>query len=483
MIALDLYPDLREKYTDQELFELMSENLKLKPVEAYIGANSNKASIAFEITFQGRTPQKVAQVINEIVSLFLEANLRDREEKAKNTVQFLKKQTEELKDIIRKKEILIAQFKARHQESLPGLYELNRSTLEKLGQQIEQQEENIRRLQDGKAYLQSQLASIPPFLPRPQSRDNDLEFLRKQYIALKATLSENHPDILALKNKIAALEKENYSSELTRATKDDISDIQKQLAILKQKYSVNHPDKIALEKKLNELLQSKQNMGKQSKNKPPTKVPDNPIYLTLRQRLQETKLAIQAEKRELKKLKVHHDKYSKRIENTPSVEQEYKELLRGYNNAEEQYQKNLERLMAAQEGLNLEKKRMSERLTLISPPFVPEKPNSPNRQALLALAVILALGAGLGFGTFMESLDNTVHNSDDLSTLIDKPVLAVIPYLETKADINRQRRKKIIVFGCILTTLILVVSSIHFFYRPLDILFYIITRNLKLIFA
>ena len=258
---LDLYPALSVKYTDQELFELMSENLTLKPVEAYIGANSNKASIAFEITFQGRNPQKVAQVINEIVSLFLEANLRDREEKAKNTVQFLKKQTEELKNLIRKKEILIAQFKARHQESLPGLYELNRSTLEKLGQQIEQQEENIRRLQDGKAYLQSQLASIPPFLPRPQSRDNDLEFLRKQYIALKATLSENHPDILALKNKIAALEKENYSSEQTRATKDDISDIQKQLAILKQKYSVNHPDYIALEKKLNELLQSKQNMG------------------------------------------------------------------------------------------------------------------------------------------------------------------------------------------------------------------------------
>ena len=89
--------------------------------------------------------------------------------------------------------------------------------------------------------------------------------------------------------------------------------------------------------------------------------------------------------------------------------------------------------MEAQLGENLETERKGERFTLIEPPVEPQKPVSPNRTLILALGVVLALGAAIGIMLLLEALDTRIRGRDDIIAMLQVPPLAVIPWAEQPA--------------------------------------------------
>jgi uncharacterized protein involved in exopolysaccharide biosynthesis len=479
----DLYQDIRDNHTHQELVEKLRQDIELTPITTKWGKHNDQvATTAFEIGFRGKDPNTVAEVTNELTSIFLEANLHDREAKAQTTVDFLTKQQKSLRQEIADKETAIAAFKNSHPTELPEMLQGNRNTMERLAQQIDLKESEMRRLTNQKALLESQLTTIPPYV-FDEASDTDLETLKRRYTAFKATLSEQHPDMLMLKNKIAALEKGSIGFESRGDLQAERNELMTQRSILKKRYSDLHPDLIALNKKIESLDHKIANHQEPESSGNTARVhPNNPVYLNIHHQIQQTAVDIREGKKELRALKNNYAQYVKRIENTPKIEQEYKSLMRGYTNAQQQFETISERLMVAEQALMLEEDQMAEKMTIISPPFIPEQPASPNRLGILFVGFAMALASGMGMVAMAENMNLVVHDPQELAGLAGQPVIAVIPMITTAREKMFRRMRLVAIPSGVVMLLAFGIVSVHFFYRPLDVLWVELSRKVSIMF-
>jgi len=65
---------------------------------------------------------------------------------------------------------------------------------------------------------------------------------------------------------------------------------------------------------------------------------------------------------------------------------------------------------------------------------VPKFPIKPRKARNIALASIVALALGMGLSFFLEYLDNSVKNMEDVKDYLKMPVLGLVPYIDGGAD-------------------------------------------------
>src|ERR1019366_3598178 len=107
------------------------------------------------------------------------------------------------------------------------------------------------------------------------------------------------------------------------------------------------------------------------------------------------------------------------------------------------------KLAAARLGENLERGQHSERLSVIEQPTLPQTPARPNRPKILAAVFALAIAAGAGLVLALEMFDGTIRRNADIAKLIDSHLIVSIPYISTKAEVLRQKSRKIrLAIGC-----------------------------------
>ena len=76
-----LYADLRSKMTMEEIVETMRKDIRFATISAdVLFTTASKATIAFTVAYDGKNPQVVQQVASVLASLYLEENLKTREE-------------------------------------------------------------------------------------------------------------------------------------------------------------------------------------------------------------------------------------------------------------------------------------------------------------------------------------------------------------------------------------------------------------------
>jgi uncharacterized protein involved in exopolysaccharide biosynthesis len=130
-----------------------------------------------------------------------------------------------------------------------------------------------------------------------------------------------------------------------------------------------------------------------------------------------------------------------------------------------------QKLTAARLGESLEKGQHSERLEVIEQPTVPQKPISPNRSKIFGVVVALALMAGGGMAFAAELLNQSIRTRADLFSLIDRQLIVSIPYISTRAEISRKKKKTfgwvVVLAAAVLVGLLVLI----FVLPPLDILF------------
>ncbi len=424
----NLYSDLRQTWTIEEVIEKMRKDIKLQMISADVvdrrTGRPTTAVIAFSISYHGKNPGVVQQVANVLASLYLEENLKAREQQTMGAVKFIEDEMKGVQANLAQYDARIAAYKQKHPYTLPELNPLNIQELERVERNIEQLHIQLHALKEREGSLQTQLASIPPDLAHPDKER--LKKLRVDLIYLQNRYSDRYPDVIKTKAEIAELEKK-----------------------LK--------------------IESGEAIGDK---------PDNPAYIAVASQLASTRSEIDSLEKQIAAFHVKRDEYHRRIQHSPRVEEGYRALTIERNNLQAKYDDLVKRYMETKVASALEKEQMGERFTLIDPPRMPEKPVSPNILAILLIGCILGIGSGVGVAALQEFSDQSVRSAEVLTRATGFAVLASIPELLNDQDMTRIKKRRVTLTVSITLFIIISVILFHFFIMDLDVFWARLSRML-----
>lgn len=425
-----LYEDKKDRYTTDEIVARMRKDIKFATISADVidprTGRPAQATIAFSITYEGRWPETVQRVANELASLYLEENLKTREKQSSETSKFMDVEMEEVKGKLAAVDARIASFKQRNITSLPELAQLNQQAIDQVERERDRVNDQLRTLKEREGYLQSQLASVPP--DTSDREKENLKELRARLVDLKTRFSEEYPDVIK-----------------TRAA---IRDLEKQI--------------------------------RDARGVAPDERPDNPAYITLSAQLAGTRADIESMKRQAADLDNKRTDYRRRVEATPRVEEGYRALVVERTNLQAKSDELTRKSLDAKVAHGLETGQLGERFSIVDAARLPEKPSSPNVPAVLLIGLILGLGAGVGTAAIRESGDFSVRSSDQLARETGLTVLVGIPDIVTGIDVARKKRKRYYQAAAAVGALVAMVALFHFFVMDLDILWAKIQRKLAI---
>jgi uncharacterized protein involved in exopolysaccharide biosynthesis len=141
---------------------------------------------------------------------------------------------------------------------------------------------------------------------------------------------------------------------------------------------------------------------------------------------------------------------------------------------QEAIQKNLEvaaaKLSAAQLGEALEKNQQSEKLEMLEQPTVPQEPIKPNRPKIIALSLLAAFAAGAGLVFLLEMMDMTIRRSADIYGLVDSQLVVAVPYITTKSEQNRSKRRLQLLIVAAILALVALFIVVYLVMPSLDLI-------------
>jgi succinoglycan biosynthesis transport protein ExoP len=487
-----LYKEMRQRYTTEETVAKMRDDINLETINANVmdrrTGRPSEATIAFTLSYEGKTPSTVQRVANVLASLYLEENLRAREQQASNTTAFLQQELDELKEQIGLFQNRISDFKKAYYGELPEFSSVNLEAVARLNRDLEQTSTQINLLKERKILLDGQLANVDPLLPvvtedgkmtmNPQER---LKYLRLELISLQGIFRDKHPDIIRLKQSIHELESQVEADDGSIEKIRKLNELKGELASAEGRLEPEHPEVIKLSNEVENLSQEVEKLKvERAVYRLGEQEPDNPAYINLRTQLASTQMEIDSLEEQRKEIYQEISDYEKRLENAPMVEQEYNNLMGDYENAKFKYNEIMHKLMEARVAQGMEESQQGERFTIVEPAQLPEKPYKPNRMAIMLIGFVLAFGAGVGISAVRESLDASVKTADELFSLTGAPVLSVIPEMESDEDMRARKRKNAILILSGIGVVAVAVVLVHLYVMPLEILWIKIQKRMMM---
>jgi uncharacterized protein involved in exopolysaccharide biosynthesis len=148
--------------------------------------------------------------------------------------------------------------------------------------------------------------------------------------------------------------------------------------------------------------------------------------------------------------------------------------LEALQSQQETIQKNLDaassKLSAAQLGEALERNQQSEKLEILEQPAVPQEPVKPNRSKIMGLGLLAAFAAGAGLVLLLEILDMTIRRSADIYGLVDSQLVVVVPYIATRGEQLRSRRRLQLMAFFAVVALMVLSGAVYFAMPSLDLI-------------
>jgi len=427
-----LYQKQSKKLSQTELAEEFRENTELNLVTANVmgRGRGGKVTLAFKLAFNNKEAVIAQKITNEMVTLYLNANIENRTARAAETTKFLEDEARKFKVEIQKIENQIAEYKETYRNSLPELLSVNITSISRIENNLLQLSLQEKMLNERRIRMRTQLNTINPNvitgMPNQSGGGESLAVLEAKYQYLLGKYSESHPDVRAVKRKINALPKSEAGTEKTIITAN------------------------------------------------------NPVYLQLKSEQRIAEIEFQNIYQQRLKLRKSLEKLEVRVSQTYQVERGYYDLMRDLGNHKQKYKELKAKSLDARLSQTLEEEQKAEKFSLIEPARIPKKPVKPNRFKILMMGLALSVAVGLGLGFLAEILDGSLRGHKALERLTGIEPLVVIPYIKIQADIDKTQNnmRRLIVISCFL--LIGVVAAMHFWYKPLDIIWYKILNRINM---
>lgn len=368
---------------------------------------SGKSVEAITLSFADEDPTTAMNVTAKLASLFIQENIRSREQLVTGVTVFLEQELHEAQKLLEVKERAISEFKTRYVNELPEQKEANLRTLDRLQTDLNTTVEAFHSLTARQSLFEKALAQYEQYdlkdstTSQPRSQRNQptqdplvtrLTDLQKQLATLMATYKDTYPDVAILK--------------------DEIKELQAQIAERSQ---------IAENKRLSQSEEPKPDHIERSGRL------FDPQLQKLLEQVDESRLDITNLKAKESRIIREMKDIEGRVERTPSREQQLMILVRDYDNMQKNYQALLDKQLNARVAENLEKRQQGEQIRVLDPANLPQKPEKPNRLLIMLLGLIGGSGLGVALALGIDQLNPTFKRREEVEVLPGIHVLATIP--------------------------------------------------------
>jgi polysaccharide chain length determinant protein (PEP-CTERM system associated) len=418
----NLYPRERARLPMEDIIEQMrTRDIRISPVARLSTAARDRASV-FRISFAYPNRFLAQKVAADLAGRFIEENIRTRSSQSVQTTEFLKDQLQQAKKELDEWENKLAEFRVRNSGRLPDQLDRNLNAIRAFETQLAGINDAINRLVQERLMLESQIRitrdqiaslSATPDAPEAPVRRERLAEVERQIVALETALvgmreryRDDHPDVQRLQRQLEGLRK---NRQALLAQEAPATTEQSEARALRPE-------------QLKALRAAEANIAR------------------LQSQIEAKNLEIEAKVKEQQQIQRLIKQYQSYIESSPLVERDYAELTRNRDLARARYEDLSKRAAASEMATDLVARGQGDKLELLEPASLPERPAKPNR--------LLIIGAGLGVGLMLgvfavgvrEMKDTSLKTLKDVRAYTKLAVLATIPLLENDLVLQRKRR-------------------------------------------
>lgn len=447
---LDLYPEQVGRVSSNELIDNFLDHYVLKydytEVPAKYGGKNQEIITGFTFTFDHSDPRKAYYVANALATSFIEFFRKFREKSSAQTGTFFEAERERLRREMAHIDQQISNFKQKHVNELPELFQMNYRMVDGLTQRLFELDQRELLLRSQRGTLESQLSTMSPVLgmtglsgDRIVTPEERLAALQSELGQLRARYSDRHPDVRRAQNEIVELQ-----------------------ALLGTQGSAKVQDG-------GQLNQGKRKQAERY-------VEDiaggafNPTYTQLSIQLEEVKADMEALTLQREEYKSELKEYQRRVGMTPLVEKEWLILERDRESAKNRFNDLANQVQTMESAGEMEKRELGGRLSIGQPPVIPLKPYKPNIPIIIGVSIFLGLCTGVGLLLGFDYLTKTVREPWDLVPLFAGAALVELPMVVSEGDALRYRVNVVYVRVAVIILLIGVVVAIDLFYMKIDVL-------------
>ena len=435
-----LYQSHRSLVPAGDAVEQMRKDIKIDLVDS--AARPGQLT-AFKIDYSAGSPQLAQQVNSELTSLFIEENLKQQQQLSESTTAFLQSQLADARIKLEEQEAKVRAFKASHFGDLPS-----------------QSEANVQILSG----LQTQLLSTQRDLDGAKQQKLYLESLQQQYQSAQATMGTD-----------------NSAASSPQALQKEITNLRRQLEDARSRQTEDHPDVIALKNKIAQKAKLEKDLEAEIASHPePNKGPSTvdpsvavevqrgstTPMMQVQSQLKAINLEIEEYEQNAKDLEAQIASYRARLNLTPQTEQELADVSRGYEESKANYNSLLQKQNQSQLATSLEQRQQGEQFRILDPPSLPDRPSAPNRLIISLGGLLAGAALGLGLAALLEMTNVLVRQEKDLEGLLPTRVLVGIPHLNAPGEdrFNVAFRRLEIGTAAVMAVLILA-GSLYTFYK------------------
>lgn len=339
----------------------------------------------FTIRYDSPSPKRAYEVVQGLVNIYVERATVHNQGDMNNARVFLDSQIDYFHSQLETLEARRAQFQAKYLQLLPGANGV--SALERARSQ----------LRDLQGQLEDSVAAR--------------NIVRQQLDKTKPLLTG------------AAAVASGGSAALQAA--------EAHLAELKQQYTDAYPGVIAAKRQVDALRHSG---GGSTSVSGVGRAVANPVYENLHLQLLNLETKIFSLRRQIKATNQQETALDTLARSQPGIEAKYINLNRNYSTLQTEYHDLIQRREAMRIGAAANVDANQIQLQIVNPPQVPRLPVGPNRPLLLAVVLVLGVGAGVSIAAVLAQMEGSFETIDDLRKL-GLPVIGGVSDLRPRRNV------------------------------------------------
>ena len=383
----NLYPDLRSTSHMEELVERLKGSINVELIQPLMGS-ANQEPPGFNVSVTFDNPQVAQEICQEITSMFMEQNTTARVTRSTRTTQFLTEQLDEAQAKLAEQDKKLAQFKVEHPVSQPDQENANLTILAGLNSQLDANTQAITHAQQDKSLNETLLSqqesnwkASQTGQQNPETQDQELAALQEQLSALLAKYTPQHPDVIKLQAQIVDLKRRMAETPETKTPTP----------------------------------------GTQASLREP------PSLQQLRIKIKQDDLAIADLTKRQKQLQNQIYTEEGRLQASPVIEQQLKELTRNYQTASDIYNDLLKKRENSAMATDLEHEQQGETFKVLDAPSLPSTPSFPKKTVFFGGGLGAGLALSLGILYLLALSDKAIYSERDVEICLKLPVLASVP--------------------------------------------------------